>query len=589
MSRKSVLIVCMAAAVFVSPLWSPLLRAQSWPQSPDHDPEELRAELRGYVADLRQLPLALLEAFQENDPASLDQAEQAIDLLTEEELAVVAQALERVPYWRSLPGILAASLPSEEYFSPLELAATLDSRLAGGMGPERFRDELLGLLDRLGRVRHQLPPGSEAGAKIGSRVEALEAKVAQLGAEELIVLRRDLTSKLPQWKKALADSRELHRLRQEQGAKALSDLINCPLATTDDCADDGFPDEVICELGNVIDEIVNLPCDVLDLAEEALDTIFDLVVDLFTILAEVIPSVDEVVDLMSDVIGVDLTDPNWIADVFSVIPPLAIPCPIDLDENPLEPWDTIGLIGTMTTFEAQFVCQRNLQFINALLADLVPDDSWWLALNLVFKILEWPIEYLCLCYEAAAEIQFDDDQAAHRTLVETNLDTTVSSRATQASVDALQASADDVASDVDALGDSVADLDTDVAAVDDQVASIDSKLDQALANSDSLSELLLDFEELALQLRIEADLVRDGDDRISLFQLPEQTGAVGGFLTTVQQIVLDAMAQREAAGRDISEARYFFELGNLLFQEQSYKKAYTEYRNAYRVLVNTRN
>ncbi len=572
-ARRWMLIACTVMAVGLGPL-----SAQAPEPSPD--PEALRAELRAYVADLRELPVALLEAFHGADPVSFDMAERGIELLTTEDLVVLHKALEQVPFWRSLPGILATSLPSEEYFSPLELAATLDSRLADFSGPEGFRDDLLSLIDRLGQTRYKVPAKSRAAIAIG-RADDIKATVARLDDQQLMVLRQGLSAKLPEWREALERSRQLQRRRQQGGDKDLSDLINCPLATTSTC-DDDFPDGVICELGNVIDEIVNLPCDVLDLAEEALDFIGDLLVDLFGLLQDAIPDADEVVELMSAALGVDLTAADWIVDYFSTVPPVAVPCPIDLEANPLEPWDDISLIGTMTTFDAQFVCQRNLQFINAMLADLVPDDSWFLALNLVFKILEWPIEYLCLCYEAAAEIQFDDDQAAHRTLVETNLDVTVSSRASQTSVDTLQADADDVGSDVDTLGSSVADLDADVAGVDDQVAVIDAKLDLALADSDSLSELLLDFEDLALQLRIEADLVRDGDQRVSLFQLPVLTG---GYLETVQEILEAAIEQRWLAGRDVSTAADLFRQGNRLYSEQSYKKAYTEYRKAYRALV----
>ncbi|MCP4658204.1 MAG: hypothetical protein GY856_22560, partial [bacterium] len=128
-------------------------------------------------------------------------------------------------------------------------------------------------------------------------------------------------------------------------------------------------------------------------------------------------------------------------------------------------------------------------------------------------------------------------------------------------------------------------LDVDVAAVDDQVEVIDGKLDDAQSEADDQAEFLTAFQDLALQLRIEADLIRDGDERISLFQLPDGAGTVGGYLEIVHAIVEEAIVQRAAAGRNLGHGPEYFALASRLYSEEAYKKAYTEYRNAYRELL----
>ncbi len=42
--------------------------------------------------------------------------------------------------------------------------------------------------------------------------------------------------------------------------------------------------------------------------------------------------------------------------------------------------------------------------------DNIPDDIWGVALKLPAAILVYPIKYICLCFEAAWKVEFDDLQ-----------------------------------------------------------------------------------------------------------------------------------------------------------------------------------
>jgi len=164
-----------------------------------------------------------------------------------------------------------------------------------------------------------------------------------------------------------------------------------------------------------------------------------------------------------------------------------------------------------------------------------------------------------------------------------------SSRATQTSVTtaiatsvAVAAAVDDTQFRVGKLDASVADLDRDVAQVEAKLDVLDVKVNHVQENEDDQSMCLLDFQELALRLRIEADLVRSGNDRISSFQLPE---AVGGFLEVVQGIVFDTLENRAAAGRNVDQARSDFARANQAYSELDFRRAYDYYRKAYQGAV----
>jgi hypothetical protein len=527
---------------------------------PANDAEALRADLLAYVENLHQLPVSLLESVY-GGRLSLAEARQGILEMSPEELRGMEPTLEQVPYWRELPSLLAVSLPSEEHFGPLELAATLSAQMpaAGGIG---LRAEMLRMVDSLDTV-----PSGAVGNDYHARTARLRSRLESLSPEEAIALRQAMNTRMPVWRSAIEA-----RLAGEEPPAGLA------LRTQANCQDAAFPNDILCEIDHIIAEIAAIPDEVVAFAEDAFATVTGFLTDLLAFFDEdLIPTEAEILGGIEAALGVDLQDPQWMVDFFGSFPKLQPPCPPNGFSIP-------GL-GEMGTTEANLTCKRSIKWVAQAIYDNAPDDIWGVPFKLIMAAVFYPIDYLCLCYEAAAEIRYDDLQAAHRDLVSENLDVTVSSRATQVSVDTAQATTTDLHGDlggvqgqVNTLNASLLDLDQDVAQVEAKLDILGPKVDNVQDQEDEQSLFLLDFQELALRLRIEADLVRSGSDRVSSFQLPE---AVGGFLEVVQQIVFDTIEQRFEGGRNVDLARSSFARGNEAYAALDFKRAYDLYRKAY--------
>ncbi len=411
---------------------------------------------------------------------------------------------------------------------------------------------------------------------------------------------------------------------------------NCS-ADTENCGSQDFPNDILCEIDNIIAEVENIACETANFAVEAADFIGEQFEALLTFLEDLLPSTDDIIEFLEDALAAvdDFFDSSF-----------AIPCPIDFGdeagdfpENPL----SIPTIGPFGDTGAVALCRLRWHFLPDAIKETVPGDTFSSGLLGLFGHIPDVLEYLCRCYEAASDIVFDDDQQLHRELVarrfckdgvddedceswslvtgcsgfecddnndadderddrflkvsdlarlgETADDCGSSEDAAtlhcvQDTVDAISDQVSALQSDVDELNDDLDDLDGDVAVVD-------AKLQDSLEDADDTTETLEAFQDLALQLRIEADLIRDGDRRVSLFQLPEAVCAdtdpeTCGLIELVASTLSDAIDQRQAAGRDVANAVFYLERGDALYSEGAYKKAYTEYRTAYRELVLTR-
>ena len=91
----------------------------------------------------------------------------------------------------------------------------------------------------------------------------------------------------------------------------------------------------------------------------------------------------------------------------------------------------------------------------------------------------------------------------------------------------------------------------------------------------------------SLRIAIENDLLNEGLDRISLFQLPR---AQGGYLDaqdniSVQYVVNDTIGMAQAAGYDVRNALAEQVAADVLYAAGDYKAAYDRYRRAYRTAV----
>lgn len=126
---------------------------------------------------------------------------------------------------------------------------------------------------------------------------------------------------------------------------------------------------------------------------------------------------------------------------------------------------------------------------------------------------------------------------------------------------------------------------TSVNAVQSSVDIVQNKVDAANVKLVQLQESLTAFQDQNLRLHIEANLARDHDDDddgsgpIAKFLLPT---AQNGFLDEVREIVVDTFAKLQAAGLDIGNAQTFLIRGDAHKAAGRYKRAYAEYRKAYR-------
>ncbi len=135
------------------------------------------------------------------------------------------------------------------------------------------------------------------------------------------------------------------------------------------------------------------------------------------------------------------------------------------------------------------------------------------------------------------------------------LDEAVSSRASQAGLDGLQAAL--------ATGFGV----------------LDGGLDGLLAELAAQAADREAFQELDQRLRIEASLQAGAAGPLSTLQLPE---ALGGQLERVREIVADTILMNLAAGQEIHGALELFDKGDEQLNLQNYKWAFQAYRLAYR-------
>lgn len=137
-----------------------------------------------------------------------------------------------------------------------------------------------------------------------------------------------------------------------------------------------------------------------------------------------------------------------------------------------------------------------------------------------------------------------------------------------------------------------------------RAALIDLYLDETV--SSRVSQASLDAHaDLMLRLEIESNLLALADDRVSLFQLPESvcgervpddvpaevTGQEGylfcGKLELVREIVDDTIARNAAAGMtpELVQAQGELAAGDEHYEDQEYKSAYERYSAAYRYAV----
>ncbi len=186
------------------------------------------------------------------------------------------------------------------------------------------------------------------------------------------------------------------------------------------------------------------------------------------------------------------------------------------------------------------------------------------------------VEATALTLTTFKAISDDCSGQAFEDYVTTNLDTTVSSRATQTSVDNVQSLLNDrldVKVSTRATQASVDKLQGDVDTANANINLANIKLDTLLTN-------LANFQAQHLRLQIEENLAAGTNDAaVGQFELP---ASKGGHLELARTITLETIDKLQAAGQNIRNARALFAKGDQYRAAGKYKDAYDQYRQAYR-------
>lgn len=172
------------------------------------------------------------------------------------------------------------------------------------------------------------------------------------------------------------------------------------------------------------------------------------------------------------------------------------------------------------------------------------------------------------------------------TLLLDKLDTEVSSRSSQSSVNALETKLNTLETSVSSRA-SQAGLtalhETVSAQLDAPVRSRASQasLDLVRTILDQQEKAANEFRDLALRAQIERQLA-DGNSRVSLFYLPDIRG---GQLEFIRDIVADTILINRTAGIDVGTSPQQLLKGNESLAQGNYKQAYDHYAKAYQTVV----
>lgn len=527
------------------------------------DPDCFRQELTGFVDGLAPLP-----QFSPYDIASARDTVASLDPAT---LSTLETTLAGIPNWRVMPKILVAvNAADEEHRNELLSRVIEHSSDPTGtlIAPEKeleyFRSDFLFLLDQMARYSDLMGPD------FARRVKEVREKVASMPVEALPHLRDEYYRHGSQWQTLAAGGIAPRAI----GATALRPIQ--PLGCDTSCGIDvvcwgkavacliGEVDDLFAQLaakvaelantiasvftkvGEVFAEVAKLPGQIASYFTGLFDRIKNLLTDAFNSLLALIPdSIPEVIAFLEDKLGYAITNFNW-NSIASQVPKLPDLCPDDAAEIASE------------------ICDRGGDAITELVFNVVPEDGLSLAVKLGVAAIHFPLAYLCQCKDGQDAIAFSEAQAAHRALTGERLDLQISTRATQSSVNTLNAN--------------LADLDDDVAKVEAKLDVLEAKLDTLASMQDGAQLFLDDFQTLSTRLNIEENLLKSKPDVVSQYQLPK---AFGGLLDTVAFIVADTIRLNLLASQPVGGAERELQRGDLLVVAGDFVKAFEAYRSAY--------
>lgn len=541
--------------------------------------EAFRSDMLVYVGGLSRLSPSVAARYGVT-PESIERAASSIRTLPAEELLAMKAQMDRVPFWRDVPAMVAyASARPHGVPSPRELARGLGQPTLAPYSPELIRKPLLAFVDAFKRI-----PAEQVHADYQQRVADLEKLIREATPDQLISIHRDLRENMPRWEQDLnaAMTPTAGRLRAGLDSHCARDFSG-----------------VICHINHLFADIgaffTNLPT----YATNAFNSIRNIFSDIFS---DFPGTVSGAVSTAVSLLG--LNNVNWDAVASTAQQYIKLPCPANTVTLP--GFGRVGELRTSTNYNG------TIGFAGNTLADVMPGDILTsLDVQALVRVINFPVQWLGYCLEKAADDEFKDAQKIHRDLVTTNLNVTVDSRATQTSVDTAQAWTTNIDSDVvkveaklDRLGvvtDRIEDTTERIIATTDRTEAVANRLETTSVRLDTTSSRLeskVDNLQLQqgqtgdalgllranfLRMTIEQDLFGQAGFRIALFQLPAN---VGGFIELARSIVDETLTRRGAAGVNVASALRDLQSGDAQYAAGNFKAAYGFFRSAYQKAAN---
>jgi hypothetical protein len=382
---------------------------------------------------------------------------------------------------------------------------------------------MIAMMDMLKAVPPELVP-----ADYHQRINSINQAINNLSTPELMELQRDVQARIPEWSAQL----------EGKGPMKIGAMNHC--------GDTWSLEKIKCEINHVFSDLSNIPTTIANFANNAVTAIKDGLLNFLKQLSAVLPTKEAFQAFMSDATGILSQVPDYIR----------IPC--------LPDGFPILAMGNTGELVAAQKWERFIAFPANVIEEATPDDVWSGNLKAVVAVINFIPQHILRCLQNSYQENYKQAQLEHRDLVEERLDVTATSRASATNVQAAQDKTDDVTSDV---------------------AAAEAKLDALGAQAGNVQNILIDlrtllenFQTLSVRMRIEVDLLRQANRKISLFQLPE---SFGGHLEMARAIVLETLQKRAAAGVDIKKAMDDYNAGVADMGKGNYKSAYTSFRKAY--------
>lgn len=575
--------------------------------------ETFRCEITQFADDLHNVRSLAIDGSMRDQLATL----------SSQQLDVLQSALGSIPNWQQLPAVLASvETAGEEHNKQLVGRLIASGGLVSPdaahdpfMTDEEFRQDFLFLI---GQYERFVPVMS---ADFGNRVAKLRKKIETMPAGAIPALRTAWAQRAADIQKAIVTSATSGEPLSQSLAKLTpisqgcdtdcginlvcwGNAVGCLISEAADLANQianyvssiaNFISNFFTNtIPNLINQIAQLGTQVVNWFTNVFNQISNFVTDTFNSIKGLLPqTVGDVLNYVAAKTGFDFRNAaniNW-ASIASSIPTITPPCPTGAA------LDTIGQ-----------VCDAGADALTRLLFDVAPEDGLSVELKLGLAVINFPLAYLCQCRDSADAIDLADKQAAHRALTGQQLDLQLSTRATQASVNALSGSMAVLDGDVAKVEAKLDRLDATAGRIVINVNRIDqttarteatvnrietntnhieattnrteSKVDSLTSGNNTQQSYLADFMKLMTRLHIEENLLENKPNAISLFQLP---AAFGGKLETVGLIVADtiqmnlnALQNTFGAQREISRADGLRAAGDFVKAYEAYRSAYTE-------------